>query len=112
MSERRGLGFRLIAKSLSDQGCRITVAEFICRDCPEILNIPVNGKPLPEMLAKKARDRGWEANADRFGRTRCPRCQTIRRLDRQCGQDQRHRTAGEAGYHSDAPQRPLLESVF
>ena len=47
MSERRGLGFRLIAKSLSDQGCRITVAEFICRDCPEIQVFRV---PMGKML--------------------------------------------------------------
>lgn len=68
------LGFEIVNVNPTQPGRQ--VARFVCNACRGHLDLQMPGGRLnPEHQAKRAARHGWEADASRPSRVRCPECQ-------------------------------------
>jgi hypothetical protein len=70
----RPLAFQIVNKPVSDTAHR-AFGRFICRECPDYLDIPLMSPPNPEKMCNFAKQRGWLANVHKPTLVFCPKCQ-------------------------------------
>lgn len=66
------LGFEITSVAVDNRHRK--VARFACIECAETIDVTIapGGKMVPELLAQSARNHGWDVDAYRKNRIRCP----------------------------------------
>lgn len=73
------LAFQIINKPVADEGPPRAFGRFICRECPDQLDISLTSPMNPEKMCQLAAKRGWAAAVNKPTLVFCPKCQGPRK---------------------------------